>query len=251
MKIALVSDVHTEHYPSDMGRKILQKISKTNADVLVVAGDLSTTQYIKYAFSILCDNFENVIFVPGNHEYYHSSIKQTNDILEECSNKHKNLHWLNNSSVNINDKTFIGGTLWYPKLKDGEEHFFKRFNKFNGNIEWLWSDFEVIKNFEYWYFEEHKKCKDFLFKNLKDGDIVVSHMLPTFNCVHERWKSSLTNCFFNARCDDILENITPSYWLFGHTHHRMNIKENGCVCLSNPVGYPNETSGYIETIIEV
>ncbi len=64
----------------------------------------------QYFFDFVSDNFQMTYWIPGNHEYYHSDIAQTPDILDE---KVRSNVWLvNNRSVIHGNTKLILSTLW-------------------------------------------------------------------------------------------------------------------------------------------
>ena len=88
MKIAILSDLHLE-----FGQELT--FDNVNADVLILAGDCIVAAALvdssnKNAamrdlfcsvFASASENFEHVIYVAGNHEFYHSDWETTPDIL--------------------------------------------------------------------------------------------------------------------------------------------------------------------------
>ena len=68
MKIALMSDVHLEYGPCP--------IEKVDADVLVLAGDITTADPVRFGkigvefFKQASEMFNDVIYIMGNHEHY-------------------------------------------------------------------------------------------------------------------------------------------------------------------------------------
>lgn len=108
-------------YGSDLHLEFEKKIKNFNwvikpikdAEVLILAGDICDprldvfVRFMKYCV----DEWKYVIMISGNHEYYNSSIKQTDLLLEKFS-KEIGFHYLNNKSLIIDKIKFIGSTLW-------------------------------------------------------------------------------------------------------------------------------------------
>ena len=65
MKLQIMSDLHNEFG--------LKPIVRTGADVIVLAGDIDTKIS---AVSWILDIYKDipVVYIAGNHEYYHSDI---------------------------------------------------------------------------------------------------------------------------------------------------------------------------------
>ena len=86
------------------------EINFSNADVVVVAGDVSLgTKGIQWIYLQL--KMFPVIYVLGNHEYYCGSYPKTQNKISELSDA-TNVHVLENKSIVIDDVTFHGTTLW-------------------------------------------------------------------------------------------------------------------------------------------
>lgn len=244
MNIQIISDIHTE-CQSDQGRKLLQKICSTmNIDALVVAGDLGTIKSLRYAFSILCNEKENVVYVPGNHEFWRSSPTQTHDLLQEMCDKYPNLHWLNNSSVTIKGQKFLGNTLWFPKNTQTVGNAIT----YNFNSITRWSDFSEIKDFEPWIWDQFEATANYIVDNVTEDDIVVTHHLPFPECIAPQWKNDPYNCYFLADMSHKMKlALSPKMWILGHTHTGMDFKKNysdisnqDTRVICNPVGYIKE-----------
>jgi len=244
MNIQIISDIHTETR-SDQGRKILQRICGVkNVDALIVAGDLGTIKSLRYAFSILCNEQENVVYVPGNHEYWSSSPDQTHDLLQEMCDKYQNLHWLNNSSVTIKGQTFLGGTLWFPK---NAQTVGNAITYTVGGI-YKWADFSEIKGFEPWIWEQFQTTSNYIANNVKENDIIVTHHIPFEQSVAPRWKKDSFNCYFFADMSYKLKDCNPAKLIIhGHGHDKFDymigcsdISDQLTRVVAHPLGYIKE-----------
>jgi hypothetical protein len=102
MRLHILCDLHLEFGPI--------RIPQTNADVVVLAGDIHLgREGRRWARSQFSE--KPVVYVLGNHEFYRHSLPELAETLKrETSGSHINL--LENSSVEINGYTFLGCTLW-------------------------------------------------------------------------------------------------------------------------------------------
>ncbi len=109
MKIQLLSDTHWEH----LGDKFdIPDIEPTDADVIVLAGDIHSGYYgIIWAAKQMERLNKPVIYVAGNHEYYSFDIDDLNRDLKKVA-KAYGIHYLENNSVVIEGVRFLGTTLW-------------------------------------------------------------------------------------------------------------------------------------------
>lgn len=232
MKIQYMSDLHFEFH-SDGGKSILNEI-KPLADVLVLAGDIIPLTFYKNVFEVysaFCDKFKHVVMVPGNHEFYGTNPSEAKNLLRTVEEKLPNLHFLDSGEmVKIDGRRFIGGTMWYE---------FKPDNVFFSDC---MNDGFQIKNFVPWVYSENKSMMDFLTGNLRAGDIVVSHHVPSNYLVSQEYKNSDSNRFFVCEMGNMMADKSPAAWFYGHTHHKGDAVIGNTKCLVNALGYPMEKS---------
>ncbi len=68
MKLYAISDLHLSY---QINRQALETLPFYPEDWLIVAGDIGETlAYHRYAFSLLCQRFAQLIWVPGNHDLW-------------------------------------------------------------------------------------------------------------------------------------------------------------------------------------
>lgn len=227
MRIFACSDLHFERY--NFVQKILINDFPKDIDLLIIAGDLEVYACFSEAVKLICDNFNKIIYVAGNHEYYGSSPGKVNGLLAKLSAKHKNFYWLNNSSSIIDGIKFIGTTLWFEDRPD------------NILYEQMFNDFGQISGFKPWVYQENNRALDFLTGNVSQGSIVITHHLPSFKSVHPRYAGSNIERFFvSFRAEKILLEKKPAFWIHGHTHISRNYNLGSTTVICNTAGYPNE-----------
>lgn len=265
MKIKIVSDLHLEF--SDINIK-----NDEGCDVLILSGDIMVatdlydhpeTSYGMYSSVNLSDlgrrqatalrfrdflrrvsfQFPHVVYVAGNHEFYHGKWFQTLEILaNECA-KFPNVYFLEDTHKVIDDVTFVGGTLWTNMNKGDPITLHSARDMMN--------DFRLIrKEFEgYTKLKpvdtavRHKKTLAYI-KDIVDADptkkyVVVGHHSPSFLSCHEMYKNDfLMNGNYHSDLSDfILDRPQIKLWTHGHTHHVFDytLGETRIVC--NPRGY--------------
>jgi Icc-related predicted phosphoesterase len=222
-KVKVVSDLHVE-FDQDDGIKASRMVSGDH-DILVVAGDLGNSKVIESALRKLCDANKEVVYVLGNHDLWSSSFPEVFDMLGALEKELGNLHWLENKRKNVAGVNFAGTTLWYGDSIDTSSRFI---------------DFRAIEGGCHAIFERNDLAKKFLKEEVREGDFVVTHHLPSHKCVAPRWEGSPSNCYFVCDVEEVMHNNKPAYWAFGHTHDpvHMTIGETELFC--NPRGYPGE-----------
>ena len=218
--VFLVSDIHAEFY-KDGGKSIIDSFA--SADAICVAGDLGTSKTMSNTVDLLCNKYLKVIVVLGNHDFFYSSFEMTMRAMDKLRAKYNNLVLLENERVVINDQGFIGATLWYKPNRYRHE----------------WSDYLYIKGAKV-IPDKHEESKDYLRNNIQEGDIVITHMLPSYKCVAPRYKDDEWNCYFVGECEDIVIDKKPKIWHSGHTHTAYDFTLNASRMICNAVGYPRE-----------
>ena len=277
MKITVVSDLHLEF--SDCFLK-----NEQEADVLILSGDIMiaedlhdhlepvTSPYQHQDFAGLgrrqaaaqryrdflrrCSfQFSDVIYVAGNHEFYHGKFYAGIDYLrEECAKFH-NVHFLERDTVKIMNVTFVGGTLWTDMNKGDPltQHA----------ISDMMNDFRIIRNDKAGFtklrpthvIDRHIKTKEYIrqvclnVRELQDPTqrvVVVGHHSPSTRSIHPRYAHDhLMNGGYHSDLSEfILDHPEIVLWTHGHTHHCFDYKIGDCRIICNPRGY--EADGYSE-----
>jgi len=224
MKLLVVSDLHLE-FQRDHGNTLFRKLS-SEADVLVVAGDLTTMSGLERAFDELCAKFEHVVYVLGNHEFYGGyDYQDLYGMMNNCVLRNPNLHWLENGTAEINGQRFIGGAMWFRDCTEARM-----------NSHWL-NDFGSIKNFRDWVYEKNIETTKYLEENVQPGDIVVTHHLPSPQSTAERFRGNPYNCYFVCDMEPLIAKVQPKLWVHGHTHDSCNYQLGETQVVCNPFGY--------------
>ena len=231
MRIRLYSDLHWEFH-ADKGRSWLASQDKTGMDVVVLAGDISSQGNICEALQMAADYFAPipVLYTNGNHEAYFSTFDHVYGEIQRAVKSRKNLHWLNNDIFELKGQRFLGSTLWFFKgpAEKGPKH--------------CMAYYKVIRDIEPRVYEENAKAVSFFRKELRQGDVMITHHLPSHLCVADPYKGSPLNAYFVCDMLDLIKELKPTACLFGHTHtsvDKLYQHEDGAdtwfVC--NPFGY--------------
>lgn len=251
MKIVLYSDLHLEfdYFPIDQGIK---------ADVLVLAGDIAPVATHKRSLYDFIQNalkeYKDVVYVPGNHEYYEGDFQEVNDIITGWGESHDGLHTLiAGESVIIDGITFIGGTMWSDLSNPMEALSVEsRMNDFhiiyNGvgygghkKSRWTARDATMV------YTQTKNKIFDHLMAQTSDElekTVVVTHHTPSFQSVHTRFAGDPCNPGYCSNLDNHVALVPPKYWLHGHVHNTMNYMIETCNVRANPKGYYGENNRF-------
>ena len=227
MRVLLVSDLHFE-FQQDGGRGLTALLDP--ADVLICAGDLSNSQGVIAALRVLCEKYAHVVYVAGNHEFYDGAIPMVRRQISELATELPQLHYLHNSTCEIDGVEFVGTTLWYQERVVEQSYP-------SGRLMRGWSDFSYIRNGRADIFRENEEAMAFLEAAVKPSSIVITHMLPSVKCVHPKYAGVNSNCFFVCNVEPIIQRVQPRLWCHGHTHESIDVKIGETRVLCNPFGY--------------
>lgn len=225
MRVQYMSDLHAE-FMRDQGRSFFEGLPDTGADVLVLAGDIGVAED-ESLFRILehaLARFAEVVYVAGNHEYYHSSPEKVGAALTDFCARHARFHWLNGSSVEISGQRFVGATLWFPDPGPS----YPRANLY---------DNKMITDFEPWAYQEHERAVRYLSESVISGDVVVTHHLPSSWLIHPRWLGDPKNLCFASDSLSVDVIGRARAWIYGHTHKSREDTVGDTLLAVNPFGY--------------
>lgn len=245
MRLHLLSDTHLDaHGASQQHQEFLDKLDPEGADLLVLAGDaLSRHSGSKMLglFSRLLELYPQIIFVPGNHDYWGVSPEQAHESFRAAACGDARIHLACEPTVfEVGGQTFLCGTMWYPQPSKRKEQRF--------------IDFDQTLAPKSWFFNQHKAFVDLLEDKGDSNTIVVTHHLPSPNSTPARFCGSSSGHFFMTDLTDEIMKIQPKLFLHGHTHDPCDymIEKTRVVC--NPRGYPPEyrdRAPYKPLLIEV
>jgi len=263
MKIAVCSDLHLEF------QDIILK-NEEDAEVLILGGDimiaedlhnhpsvhpndpvnipnLGRRQLVALRFrdflSRCSFQFPHVIYIAGNHEFYHGRWKASLDHLREECQKFPNVYFLENDIKVINEVSFVGATLWTDCNKGDPLTMHALTDMMN--------DFRIIRNDELGYTKlrpahiamRHKKTLQYfriVLSNMKeDKVVVVGHHSPSHQSIHEMYKNDfLMNGGYHSDLSEfILDHPQVKLWTHGHTHMPFDYMIGDTRIVCNPRGY--------------
>lgn len=236
MKIQFLSDLHLEF--RDNARWLKEHRLPVVGDVLVLAGDiiyLGDESMERHSFwDWASDNFEHVIAVPGNHEYYkYYDLKSLNGSIDK-EIRH-NVHYYHNNVLCIDGVAFICSTLWsYVALSEAyaTEHAVTDFHRIMYGDHLLTSaDFN----------KEHERSLSFIKSAVAEctaqTKIVVTHHVPSYLLSSPEFKGNALNGAFTVELGDFIASSDIDYWIYGHSHRNIDVKIGNTSCVSNQLGY--------------
>ena len=263
MKIAVCSDLHLEF--QDINLK-----NEEGAEVLILSGDImiaedlhnhppvhpmdpvnipnlgrrqETALRFRDFLSRCSFQFPHVIYIAGNHEFYHGLWKASlQHLRDECA-RYPNVYFLENDIKVINEVSFIGATLWTDCNKGDPLTLHALTDMMN--------DFRIIRNDELGYTKlrpahimyRHQQTMSYLkavLPDMKDKKVVfVGHHTPSHQSVHERYKNDfLMNGGYHTDLSEfILDHPEIVLWTHGHTHEPFDYMIGTTRVFANPRGY--------------
>jgi Icc-related predicted phosphoesterase len=266
MKITLVSDLHLEF--SDVN------IVNNGVDVLILGGDIMIAQDLHdhpepvsaVERSIIANSqglgrrqesaqryrdflkrvsfqFPHVIYIAGNHEFYHGKFPAGIDYLREETDKFDNIYFLENQTKVIDDVTFIGTTLW-TDMNKGDP---LTINACKDSM----NDYRVIRNNLRSYAKfspidsvsSHRKSVRFIKKTVAADPnkkyVVVGHHAPSKMSTKPKYeKDYLLNGAYSSDLSElILDHPQIKLWTHGHTHDVFDYTIGSTRIVCNPRGY--------------
>ena len=235
MKLKIFSDLHCEFGSIHL----IDELFNDDVDYYVIAGDLTNSKMIKnLLFEINKITNHPVIYVPGNHEYYHSQKQYIDNELKEFKNT--NIIVLNDDVHIDNDFVFIGGTGWWSG--GITSYHISAMNDFS-----LIYDIKFNDNGCKWGKKTKKFFQNSLRKYKDKRMICITHNMPSDRCVHIDYVGSPLNVCFAMNYDDLIEDYKPELWICGHTHDTINMMLFDTRILCNPYGYyPYQENKYFK-----
>jgi hypothetical protein len=251
MKIALASDLHLEFGDINL-------VNTQGADVLILSGDILTAYVFgksedspKYhaaqryrEFLDRCTTgFKNVVYVAGNHEFYHGKYTETLQLLRDLANEYHNLHFLECDTVDIHDHTFIGAALWTNMnrgcpvtsqvVENGLNDYRVITYDINGYRKLRAIDTFRIHNDTLGYFDKAIKER----KN--DKVVIVGHHAPSNMSTHPRYLNDhyMNGGYSSDLSEFILDHPEIVLWTHGHTHDPFDYTIGDTRIVCNPRGY--------------
>lgn len=259
MKLALASDLHLEFGDINL-------TNDEDADVLILGGDIMIAQDLhdhpepintlvklgsrqqsaqRYrAFLRRCSEaFPHVIYIAGNHEFYHGKFHASlDDLYDECS-KFPNVYFMENDLKVIDGVNFVGFTLWTDMNK---------FDPLTLNaVASMMNDYRIIREDSKGYTKlrpahtaaRHRHSMEYI-RNVvgsrhEEKFVVVGHMAPSFQSVHEKYKDDkvMNGAYASDLSEFILDNPQIKIWTHGHTHHNFDYMIGSTRIVCNPRGY--------------
>lgn len=237
MKLNILSDLHLSLGALDQPRN--------DADVVILAGDIARP---REAVAWASGFAKPVLYVPGNHEFYGSSIGQVAaDLKRLCAGT--NIRVLDNDAAVIGGVRFLGTTLWtdFMLFGAGEKRtaamreavgFMRDFSKirFGAAADALFTPADSAALFE----RQAAWLEARLSEAHAGPTVVITHHAPSRLSIHPRFAGSLLNAAFVSDAARLVDAKRVRLWIHGHTHDSFDYVLNGTRVVCNPRGYAKD-----------
>ncbi len=236
MKLHILSDLHLSVYDMSPPR--------TDADVIILAGDIARP--VEAIAWILAFTDKPVVYVPGNHEFYGSSLQATAQELQRLTTG-TNIHILDNQVLEWHGVRFVGSTLWTDFLAAGtgteQTAAIAQSLAFNRDFSRIYIDEPPDRRLftpqdSAALFARNASWLDTELRQPFDGStVVVTHHAPSLRSVPPRFSGSALNVNFVSDAEHLVGRERACLWVHGHLHDSSNYEINGTRLLCNPRGY--------------
>ncbi len=245
VSLHILSDLHMEFAPYSAPEVV--------ADVTIVAGDIFT----KGRASPWADAQQffgsPVISVPGNHEFYGSTIDhgllKLRASAAECG-----LHLLENGEFIMNGIRFLGCTLWSDfqlfagdDIQKTKQHASVVVgDRYSARMMDFWSIRVAAEGYRKFRPKDaanlHAQSVSWLEERLADDfrgpTVVITHHAPSALCLPDTLRTDVFSAAYASNLDWLIERYQPALWISGHIHQSVpSFKIGSTQMISNPCGY--------------
>lgn len=246
MKLRIASDIHTEfmHYDieriEELSKEILPVMDDEINTALILAGDIGSNHKIDILvrfLEVVCPRFDTVLYMPGNHEYYGGQLEKTDELISRLTKHIPNLLF-GNDARQYKGRWIHCYTLW-TDFNDGNPMSMQSAYD-------CMHDYRVCKNKDgktlmpQDTLKVHRRQLAILKETISEGDIVVTHHLPSFQSVDTRYRSSALNPAYASNLEKFILLKKPALWIHGHTHASNDYHIGATRVVCNPRGYVHE-----------
>lgn len=261
MRIWILSDLHI---PERDAIKLVKPDRYPQADVCVLAGDVTDSMHlaVNWVGKVIRPRMP-VVWVPGNHEFYDTSIEGGRKNARLIANA-QGVTFLDNSVAVIDGVRFLGGTLWTDFAIDAPASGDEREAAIKSA---MWAAKKGLADYVNIYLQTpkgdgviprhirpvdlaqlHQETRAFIDDTLAvphDGKtVVVSHHAPHRKSIHPKFEGDATNAAFVSDLSDVIERRQPDLWVHGHVHQPFDYQLGKTRIICNPRGYAIENEAF-------
>lgn len=231
-RIRLYSDLHLETRTKEQTAELLEHLCDGPAPALtIMAGDVVPIAWAlapgnEHAIMFLREYARRrgrVIYVLGNHDVWFGKIAAFEDLLKDFQMA---IGWrfeiLRRSTSFLGRRRILGCTMYWATTAQRT------------------MDYNVVPDLHPWATDQGAADEAWLRAEVRPGDVVVTHLLPSMRCEDPRYAGRPSNAYFVRPMDDLIETAKPAVWCFGHTHCGVDRLAGDTHLLANPLGRADE-----------
>jgi len=254
MKIAYCSDLHLEVRE--------QNFELPDADLLILAGDICLIYDLadvwamnkvpagqRDFFQQVSAKYKNVIWIPGNHEYWECSLTSTalkaNQFL--LSEHLDNIVFSPCSSMRLNGIKFVFTTLWTDVYEPPALPYSSSYSRHNYMRDYdevkVESEEENVLPRKLRVADTRKMHADqraFIMAEIQNEErvVLVTHHAPDLKSYDAARSDGMEYYYCCTDMKEIIEqNSQIEYYIHGHTHNPIKYDIGKTTVISNPRGY--------------
>jgi predicted phosphohydrolase len=241
-----------------LGPRPIPPLEYLGEDVLILAGDIISAalitevaydRFVEWLYALT--QYRDVIYLPGNHEYYGSDPYLTD-------------RWMTELAVEARVGLYVpppGKKVGYDGI--GVYRWAKGSQEYAIFYGTLWSEVgsspdiaSRISDYKYIHKgagaaltpedtrQMHRKSVRKLASLLSKEDkatrkIVATHHAPSRRSVPPRYLHSPLNSAYYSNLEPVMQEYGVSLWIHGHMHNSADYTVDGCRVVCNPAGYPD------------
>ncbi len=245
MRLLVMSDLHLEHAALEL--------RLTDCDLVILAGDIDVgARGVQWAIAQFQDT--PVLYVPGNHEYYHGEVDATLAAMRSAA-AGTNVHILDRECMSFGNVRFLGTTLWTDfRLFSGADESETMWSKtdarrgvpdYDGRIRFLREGRDEGVSPEvtqHWHQQAVAWLSAELSRTFDGVTVVVTHHAPSIRSIPAVYAKNVSTPAYASHLDWLV--ASSNLWIHGHTHSRADYQVASCRVVCNPRGYESERSGF-------
>jgi len=257
MKVLCASDLHME---SRSFRHGTYHMDAADADLVVLAGDIDEGfSGFVWACNLAEKHRVPVVYVAGNHEYWHSSLPLRFKLREEAERQRKRgcpVWFLERDVAFIpvahSVVRILGATLWSDFTLFGEEGRDEAMEtaakhmpdyRFIGTHPWKWwqklhprDTLKLCEDTIHWMWEEAVHPYE------HGPTIFVTHNAPSFQSIASQYEDHILSPVFSSNFEELIDFAHVSLWVHGHVHHSADYEIHNTRVVCNPLGYNDDVN---------
>lgn len=250
MKLQILSDLHIDSYARQS--QALGHIPKTNADVVLIAGDTANSDTGMPWLQQQAERLQvPLITVAGNHEYFNEDVLHFDHKLATWDNynavRNQGVRVLQCQHMDIGEVRILGCTLWTDYQYQANQDTMATARRFMRDYKQIYAGTELFSPelSIRLHTEQRQWLKQALItaEQLGKKTVVMSHHSISPLSVSEKYATLPSNAAFVSDLSAWMsKSWAPVLWVHGHTHEAFDYSIDKTRVIVNPRAYPNEVS---------